>query len=92
MIKMIMRMIAPWRLNREPVTILRGDQLAVGMVLSPHNDGMGVRPAGERISGVEPGDECGVPVVYVRSSAHYGVWPIRASERITVVSSSCQRV
>lgn len=85
---MARRMIARWRFNNDSVTVLRAGQLAVGMVLSPHNHAMGVRVCGEKISGVEFGDEYGAPVVLVRSAAHYGVWPIRVTEPVSIITSS----
>lgn len=92
MFKMIKVFVAAtikrWRYNNDPVTVLRADQLAVGMVLSPHNHEMGVRVCGEKISGVERGDGYGAPVIRLRSAVHYGVWSIRASELISVLTSS----
>jgi hypothetical protein len=81
-------LIKRWRFNNEPVTVLSADLLAVGMVLSPHNHEMGVRVCGEKISGIERGDEGGTPVVYVRSAVGYGVWPVRLSDLVSVVASS----
>jgi hypothetical protein len=87
MLRAIRRVLAPWRLDRSPVTTRHAADLKPGMVLSAHNIGLGVRPAGEKITKVEQGDECGIPVVYVATSGR-GVWPLRTGEVVSVLTHS----
>lgn len=89
MIETIRRVLAPWRLDCSPVVLKRADELEPGMVLSSHNDGLGVRPAGERITRVKRGSEYGTPVVYVTGSfSKRWVWTLYVGEQVSILQHS----